>query len=490
MFRLVSPITLILIALLLISCDSPPSYFERIHEHGKLIMGTRNGPTTFYIDNQGPTGFEYELGKRFAKSLNLELEIQLFSTEADMWEALDSGHIHFIAYGSPTPDAEGYTFSLGPAYQTISQKLVFKQGTDWPRDAGDLTEPVAIPNHRPFIDSLQEIKKSHPDLTWEIHSNRTTEQLLDLLLEEKIAYTVVNSNELALHRQFTPDVSIAFSLNHDRPLRWHFPHKEDDSLLGAAFDFFSALQSNGELEQLVDRYYGHIKRFDYVDTRAFIDAVDEKLPKYLPLFKEAAEQDIDWRLLASIGYQESHWNPKARSPTGVRGIMMLTRSTAKQVRIKNRLDPKQSIMGGAKYFRYLYKLMPNDIREPDRSFFTLASYNVGWGHVNDARYLTSKAGKDPNKWVHVKEFLPLLRHKKWYSQTKYGYARGDEPVKYVTNIRRYYQILQWLHNDNPNFHQYKQLNDPEMPQPDSTLSELEMPTSLKAGNVLSANSAL
>ena len=145
-----------------------------------------------------------------------------------------------------------------------------------------------------------------------------------------------------------------------------------------------------------------------------------------------------------MSYQESHWNPRAVSPTGVRGLMMITLTTAKQLGVKNRMDPEQSINGGAKYFQKVFKRIPSEIPEPDRTWFTLAAYNIGWGHVEDARKITLTQGGDADRWVDVKERLPLLRQRKYYKSTRYGYARGDEPVQYVDNIRRYYETLVWM----------------------------------------------
>lgn len=203
------------------------------------------------------------------------------------------------------------------------------------------------------------------------------------------------------------------------------------------------MHHNGVLLALDDKYYGHIEEFNYVDTRMFIKAIENKLPKFQPLFEKYGH-DIDWRLLAAISYQESHWDPKARSYTGVRGMMMLTLPTAKQMGIKSRLDPEQSIQGGAKYFKQLIERMPARISSPDRLWFALASYNIGLGHLNDARAITKAQGGDPDRWVEVKERLPLLKQKKYYKKTRYGYARGDEPVNYVENIRRYYDTLTWM----------------------------------------------
>jgi membrane-bound lytic murein transglycosylase F len=152
----------------------------------------------------------------------------------------------------------------------------------------------------------------------------------------------------------------------------------------------------------------------------------------------------DGRLLAAIGYQESHWDPAAISPTGVRGLMMLTRNTASVLGVEDRIDPAQSIPGGAKYLEQLKARLPSSIKEPDRTWFALASYNVGYGHVQDARAITEQMGKEPDLWAHVKDNLPLLAQHSWYSNTRHGYARGWEPVMYVENIRNYYDILVWL----------------------------------------------
>lgn len=122
--------------------------------------------------------------------------------------------------------------------------------------------------------------------------------------------------------------------------------------------------------------------------------------------------NIDWKLLAAMGYQESHWNPKAVSPTGVRGIMMLTQQTAGQMGIKNRLDPKSSIFGGAKYLDKIRRRFPKDLTEPDRTWFAMAAYNVGYYHVRDAQKITTQQEKNPNKWNDLQTTLPLLARKK------------------------------------------------------------------------------
>ena len=177
--------------------------------------------------------------------------------------------------------------------------------------------------------------------------------------------------------------------------------------------------------------------------RQFIRRINQRLPKYMDDFKSAAEEhELDWILLAAQSYQESHWNPRAKSPTGVRGLMMLTLRTARQLGVESRLDPQQSIRGGAKYLAQLQKRIPESVQGEDRLWFALAAYNVGFGHLLDARKLARKLGKNPDFWVEMKEVLPLLSQKKYYKDLKYGYARGSEPVRYVQRVREYQQVLQ------------------------------------------------
>jgi membrane-bound lytic murein transglycosylase F len=170
--------------------------------------------------------------------------------------------------------------------------------------------------------------------------------------------------------------------------------------------------------------------------------VQTRLPRYLDWFKEAADKyQLDWRLLAAMGYQESKWDSGAVSFTGVRGLMQLTEDTAAMMRAGNRLDPRASIFGGAKYLSRLLDTVPPRIEEPDRTWFAVAAYNVGFGHVEDARILTQQQGRNPDRWEDVRDILPLLSQERWYTRTRRGYARGWEPVRYVDNVQAYLNIL-------------------------------------------------
>ena len=250
---------------------------------------------------------------------------------------------------------------------------------------------------------------------------------------------------------FYPRVKAAFNVSEPEQLAWAFAKFSDNSLLAEAREFFSLMRETGLLAQLQERYYGHQNQLDNVGTLTFLRQADERLEKYQPLFEQTALQhDVDWRLLAAIGYQESHWRARARSRTGVRGLMMLTRTTAKEMGVENRLDPEQSIVGGSAYFAKLKKRFSH-INEPDRTWLSLAAYNVGAGHVRDAQRLTEQQGGDSERWMDVKDRLPLLTKKKYYKNTQYGYARGYEPVHYVQNIRKFYDLLVWREQPEPSY---------------------------------------
>ncbi|MGH8162055.1 MAG: transglycosylase SLT domain-containing protein, partial [Gammaproteobacteria bacterium] len=184
--------------------------------------------------------------------------------------------------------------------------------------------------------------------------------------------------------------------------------------------------------------------YNRVATRLFLNDVGNRLADYAASFERAAQATgLSWQLLAAVGYQESHWNPHAVSPTGVRGLMMLTIPTARSLGIHNRVNPKLSIIGAARYLVQLRDRLPASIRPPNRQWMTLAAYNVGYGHLMDARRLTQRQGGNPNLWADVKKRLAQLNEHHYYRHTRYGYANGVGAVHYVANIKNYENILSW-----------------------------------------------
>jgi len=437
-----NPAALILLTALAVSGCSRPTTLQEIRDEGVLHVITRIAPSIYYQERDITTGYDYELASNFARELGVELRTRVADDNSEILSVLSRNYAHIgLAGMTRRPEFEG-KFHTVPTGINVQSVVVYHRDAPKPETLADLhghtIHMLADSNHEHLVLSQQ--GDAAPVIV--VHPEIDAAGLLTRVESGEFSYAAVSSNELDLNHVFFPDVFEGFALNEPEELVWLFPAQQDDSLANAAANFMEAQHQSGQMEQLSERFYGHLDRLNFVGAQTFMTHVENRLPTYQALFEGyGRETDLDWRLLAAIGYQESHWRANAVSPTGVRGLMMLTRTTANYIGISNRLDPKQSIEGGARYFRMVHQKIPDRIPEPDRTWFALASYNVGYGHLEDARRLTESAGKDPDRWMDVKEFLPLLAQKEWYTKTRFGYARGHEPVAYVQNIRRYYDVL-------------------------------------------------
>jgi membrane-bound lytic murein transglycosylase F len=265
------------------------------------------------------------------------------------------------------------------------------------------------------------------------------------LSDKAIDATLIDSSIFDLHRSFYPRLEATLSLPGTVPHAWAFPPGPDISLVEAANVFMLQARKNGLLANIMRQFYDGIASHEPIDMAHFLQRLRDRLPTLIGAFQEAGEvYGVDWRLLAAIGYQESNWDPEAKSITGVRGIMMLTEQTARQLGVTNRLDPYQSIDGGGRYLARLRDRLPDRIPEPDRTWMALAGYNLGLGHLRDVRKLTQAQGLNPDSWADVRQSLRLLTQEKYFSQTRHGYARGNEARAFVDRIQRYYEILIWM----------------------------------------------
>ncbi|AIZ33916.1 membrane-bound lytic murein transglycosylase MltF [Pseudomonas parafulva] len=433
--------------LMLGACVEKPSTLERVKEDGVLRVVTRNSPATYFQDRNGETGFEYELVKRFADDLGVKLEIETADNLDDLFAQLGKPAGPVLAAAGLVSSAQRQTQAkFSHPYLQVTPQVIYRNGRSRPTEPKDLVgKKIMVLKGSSHAEQLAELKKQYPTLEYEESDAVEVVDLLRMVDEGQIDLTLVDSNELAMNQVYFSNVRVAFDLGDARDQRWAVAAGEDNSLLNQVNDFIDKAQKNGTLQRLKDRYYGHVDVLGYVGAYTFAQHLQQRLPKYEKHFKSYAKtEQVDWRLLAAIGYQESMWQPEVTSKTGVRGLMMLTQRTAQAMGVSNRLDPRQSIMGGAKYFMLIKEQLDDSIAEPDRTWFALAAYNVGTGHLEDARTLAKREGLNPNKWLDVKKMLPRLSQKQWYSKTKYGYARGGEPVHFVANIRRYYDILTWV----------------------------------------------
>ncbi len=425
-----------------------PSYtgsrsLDAIKRSGELVVLTQNMPVTYYLDRDGnEAGPEYEIVKAYADHLGVTPRFIIKHSVEEMLEALATGNGDMASGGLSVTEERKKRFLYGPRYQEVHQQVVCRRGGPRPRKIKDLYKvQLVVSAGTSYAERLTALKTEHPELNWSTVSGTDSEQILADIWKKKIECTVMDSTIVAVNQRYYPELKVKFNLGPKDKLAWLLPLGADD-LREDSMAWFKSFKKTEQFASIQERYYGHEDSFDYVDTSAFIKRIDERYTKFRPLFKSAAETyDLPELLLASQAYQESHWNPKAKSQTGVRGMMMLTLPTAKAMDVSNRLNPEQSIMGGAKYMARLKNLFKKEIEEPDLTWIALAAYNVGLGHMRDAQKLAVLQNKNPAKWHDIKDVLPLLSKKEYYKHLYYGYARGNEPVRYVQRIRVYEQIL-------------------------------------------------
>ncbi len=425
--------------------SQPPALLDRIRDSGRLVVLTRNAPTTYYEDRAGPNGFEYRLTQAFAAHLGIDrVEYVLFDSIDAIVRALAEGEGDIAAAGiTRLPNRERLGI-FGPTYIEVHEQLVCHRGIR-PRPLPIERLPglrLRIASGTSYIRTLIDLRRRLPGLGWEISGEQSTEQILADVAAHRIDCTIADSNIVRINRRYYPELVIERNLTPARPLAWMIPNGAR-GLQSELARWFREIRADGRLQRIVDESYGHIPSFDYVDIRTFKRRIRRRLPRYRPLFEAAAaEVGLPWTLLAAQAYQESHWLRTARSPTGVRGIMMLTLDTARSLGVDNRLDARQSIPAGARYLRRLIELVPATVDEDDRIWFALAAYNMGMGHVLDARRLARQLGKEANDWSTLSEILPLLTQRRYYRHLPHGYARGTEALSYVRHIRNYQAILE------------------------------------------------
>lgn len=431
--------------LLLAGCSRhEPSALEQVRTRGELRVVTLNLPTCYYLGAQGSEGLEYQLASRFASQLGVRLTMYPVANESAMQDELAAGRADIAAASlSDSPDWQRVGDAAVP-YATIPQLVVYQRSGVRPRDTLQLESArLAVRAGSPQERILEKLRRTMaPTLEW-VQTAPSSADPIEDVDSGGADYAITDAREFSFARHLYPNVLVGFALPDTRPVQW-IVRKGATGLLEAVDQFFGALAQTGELTQLVEEASGDTRRFEYEESREFQTHVADRLPRYRAWFEAAAAQvGIDWRLLAAIGYQESKWDPRAVSEDGAQGLMMLTADTAQAMGIKDRDDPQQSIFAGARYLAQVRQMIPDRIPEPDRTWLTIAAYNVGFGHLEDARVITQALGRDPDSWAEVRERLPLLAQGRWYTRAKRGYARGWEPVQFVDRIQRFLTLLEW-----------------------------------------------
>lgn len=422
-------------------CGPPQeSALQKIWRSNRITVITANNAHCYYNYRDENMGFEYELAKAFADYLVVDLHVitpgwdMLFDSLNHRWGDFAAASITL------TPERKEQV-NFSDKYLTVQQHIIVHQKTRGVASIGDLAgKTVHVRSGTSYQQRIEALKKKGLNVDLVLHNNVPTEELIRQVAKREIEITVADTNVALLNRRYYPNIRMAFPITDGQSIAWAV-RKQDRHLLREINKFFQQISQNGTFNRLYEKYYSTVDAFDYVDLKTYRQRLASRLPQYEDVVRrEAAKYGFDWRLIAALMYQESHFDPRARSHTGVRGLMQLTRHTAEEMNVSNRLDPEQSIRGGVQYLDKIYQLF-DDIPGQDRIWFTLAGYNVGYGHVRDAQIIASRKGLNPNKWSSLKKTLPLLRFQRHYKNTRHGYARGTEPVRYIRRIRTYYDIL-------------------------------------------------
>jgi peptidoglycan lytic transglycosylase F len=435
--------TVAMVALVAASYSPPPRSINPVRGKGELRVVTLEGPTTYTKGTRGTEGLEFRLAHEFARQQGLDLYIYPVASPELMRAELKAGRAD-IAAAQLTADSAWRKVGDGAAvYDHIPQLVVYHRGDEQPAAADLGSLHLLVKEGSPQEQMLRRLKtRLYPNLGWTAVSRFAVDPLQDI--QNRVGdYAVVDGNEYVYARHLYPDVVPAFPLPETRPVQWVVRHTDPD-LYAAVNRFIDSSRDSGLLSALLTGPAQDQRVLAYEDTVQFHQDIAARLPQYRAWFEEASQQvGVDWRLLAAIGYQESKWHPEAQSPTGASGVMMLTSDTADSLGVENRLDAHASILAGARYFQEVRAKVPARIAEPDRTWLAIAAYNVGYGHLEDARRLAQMRGKNPDSWQDVREQLPLLADEVWYDRLKHGFARGAEPAQFVDRIQRFLKLLEW-----------------------------------------------
>lgn len=442
---------LILASLLLAACaPQKPGRLEDYKALGELRVATRVDAISYRQDEDGTTsGFEHDLLIRLGDALGVPVRFVVYPNSVRAINAVLNGQAHLAAAGLARNERVPLKWSA-PLREV---DFVLAGHADRPQIAreSDLAErTVSVRRGTLAAEAIERIRKRVPTLTAHYSASTGDQALLAKIAEGKLDLVATDRVHYALAAQVSPILTLAYDLPVKSHIAWALPLEHDGGLGQQVAEFLENAHSAGLIARIADRYFGHVRRLDEQDISTFLARVQDRLPRFLGHFKEAeAKTGIDWRYLAALAYQESHWDPGATSRTGVRGMMMLTAETADRLGVGDRLDARQSILGGARYMSMLEGQLPGDIPDPDRLWMATAAYNLGMGHFNGARAIARRLGKDETSWWDIKAVLPLMSRQEYAARLKAGPARGGEALIMTENIRNYYEILSRIESVRP-----------------------------------------
>lgn len=414
---------ILLAAVMIVACESPPPppavpTLDDILRNGEITVITRNNGQCYYLYRGEKRGFEYDLAQLFADELGVRLNVKI----ADSWEgmipSLMDGEGHFIAAAMTITPRRRQQIAFSRGYLAVRQHIIVHRSNTQVRKVKDLNgRRVHVRRGTSYQERLEQLRDFGLNVEIVTYPDIPTEELIRMVAESEIETTIADTNIAQRNRRYYPRAIVADSISDLEQLGWAV-HPDATSLLHRINQFFAKIKKNGKFEEIYNRYHEGVDAFDYVDLNTFHRRLETRLPRYRKLIETTADRyGFDWRLIAAQIYQESHFNPAAKSHAGAYGLMQLTKTVARKFNVKHILNPRENVKAGVQHLKDLYDHFDQAIGD-DRLFIALAAYNVGQGHIWDAKNLARQMNLDPNKWDSLKQTLPLLSYSKYLQVCK------------------------------------------------------------------------
>jgi len=462
-------ISILIILFVLVSCNVSQESYEpdpiqkdllEIKEDGVLKVLVTYSSTSYFLYRGQPMGFEYELLKRLAKYLDLELDIVITNNIDKQFDILNKGEVDLIAHGVTITSDRKEKVDFTDYLYLVKQVLVQKKPDNWRKMSWANVQKQIIHDPIELIGDTISVRQNSSyynrirNLSNEIGGriiidtlagNLSTDEIINMVVDGEIKYTVADDNLAKINASYHPILNIDVPISFSQRVAW-VVRKNSPNLLSTINEWIKYERNKVDYYVIYNKYFKNKRNYKRRIESEYFSLNENKISEYDEIIKKHATKiGWDWRLLASQIYQESRFDPRSKSWAGAKGLMQIMPATAKELGVKDVTDPHQSISGGTDYLKTLYENFDEIEDSLTRIKFAMASYNCGYQHVRDAQRLAKENNLDTMLWEdHVEKMLLALSYPQNYNKPmiKYGYVRGIEPVTYVEQIFNRYQHYQ------------------------------------------------
>jgi membrane-bound lytic murein transglycosylase F len=436
---------------------------DTIKNKGALNVITSYSSTSYFLYRGQPMGYEYDLLKRFAEHLGVELNIQVSNNIDTMFYALISGQVDLIAHGLTITRSRKKQVNFSDYLYLTHQVLVQKKPDNWRsmtwskvqsaliHDAIELIgDTISVRANSSYITRLENLSEEIGGKIYidTLSGDLSTDRIIEMVAKGEIKYTVADNNIASINASNYPVLDIRVPISFSQRLAWAV-RPNSPELEEALNEWIGEMKKGVAYYVIYNKYFKNQRDFKQRDNSEFYSLNDNKISEYDDIIRtNAKELGWDWRLLAAMIYQESKFNPESESWAGAKGLMQMMPKAAERFGVLNRSHPEQNLNGGTQMLKLLWSRFDEIPDSVQRIKLTIASYNCGYSHVVDAQNLAKEEGVDSTVWDgNVEEMILKLSYPEHYNKSiiKYGYVRGIETATYIKEIfNRYEHYLQFV----------------------------------------------